>query len=285
MPIILPAIFSAATNKTMNTPPPTPSLMPNSPLHILPHILLPILLVLSYFPPPFRFRAPLFLALLALLQWACTTSPWPPNAGTTRALRYGLSSSWIFLLPTVERIVMHTPERDFFRVEDANDDEVTKKRKNTELVKEWSFAKLWRGMRLVCTPRAVGWNFASRSLNEERARIREARLAGKRGTGRWEFVVTCLTRAVVFYLVWDGIMLVERRVVFPPEGERWEWGWSGEELGRVAVVEAAMLGTVYCGMRLQFELAAAVGVGVGVNRVEVNRAGNTREWDGGADRE
>ncbi|KAK4444332.1 membrane bound O-acyl transferase family-domain-containing protein [Podospora aff. communis PSN243] len=146
---------------TTTPPSPSPSLTPTSPLHILPHILLPLLLVLGYFPPPFRFRAPLFLVLLAICQWGCTASPWPPNEGTTRALRYGLSSSWIFVLPTVERIVMHTPERDFFRVEDDDDDESVKKRKR-EGVKEWSFAKLWRGVRLVCTPRGVGWNIGGR---------------------------------------------------------------------------------------------------------------------------
>ncbi|KAK0639530.1 hypothetical protein B0T16DRAFT_423333 [Cercophora newfieldiana] len=39
-------------------------------------------------------------------------------------------------------------------------------------------------------------------------------------------------------------------------------------MGTVAVVEVLMLGTVYCGMRLQFEAAAAVGVGLGVNEPE-----------------
>ncbi|KAK3312231.1 hypothetical protein B0H66DRAFT_608514 [Apodospora peruviana] len=255
------------TTNTSTTPSPTTDFNPTSFLHILPHILLPILLILAYFPPPFRGRAPLFLALLAIVQWQCTTSPWPPNAGDTRALRYGLNSSWIFALPVVERMVMHTPEKDFFRVVDDDDSDKVKKGKS-QLVREWSCGKLWRAVRLVCTPRAVGWNFGSRMINDQRKEMRRRRLAKERQLQRGQFAVRSLVRAFACYLAWDLVMLAEKKVVTIPDAESWRWGWSREALGEMAKVELIMLATVYLGMNLWFETAAAIGSGLGLNQPE-----------------
>ena len=271
---LLPTMSNLTTQTTTTTPidattTTTVNLAPTSPLHILPHILLPLLLIAAYFPPPFRGRAPLFLVLLALLQWQCTISPWPPNTGESRALRYGLSCSWIFVLPVIERLVMHTPEREFFRVEDDDNDATKKRKKEQAVVRDWSWGKFWWAVRMVCTPRAVGWNFGGRGINSLRAGMRRKRLAGERGVTRGEFAVRSLARAAVCYLVWDLIMLVEERTDIP-DGRTWGWGWEGEALGKVAVVEGFMLGTVYCGMRMQFEMAAAVGVGLGINQPEVS---------------
>lgn len=280
-------------NMTKSTPIAV-SLTPASPLHVLPFIILPFIAALANFPPPFRGRGLLVFVLIALLEWGCTTSPWPPNIGDPRALRYGLSSSWMFILPVVERALMHTPEKEFRRVveedsatasapekaqpekEEQSKDTTTttttttpalEKSTPATLIPEFSLPKLWFSIRLACTPRAIGWTFGSRSINAQRALIRKRRLAGEQGYSRFEFAATNLLKAAVHYLVWDLVMLIEPRIDIPP-GEEWVWAWDREVLGRIAAVEGIMLATVWCGMNLQFELCAAMGVGLGINEPE-----------------
>ena len=125
---------------------------------ILPHLALPILLVLSLFVPPFRLRGVLFVALIAVAEWGSTVSLWPPNVGDTRPFKYALAGSWFFVLPVVQRILVHVPERDFWRVDD---EEIP----GHNQPGEFTWAKAWWALALFATPRAVGWNFGSRKFN------------------------------------------------------------------------------------------------------------------------
>ncbi|KAK3358031.1 membrane bound O-acyl transferase family-domain-containing protein [Lasiosphaeria hispida] len=237
-------------------------------LGILPHILLPLVLALAYFPPPFPGRALLVLVLAALLQWRCAVSPWPPNTGDTRALRYGLACTWLFVLPAVERLVLHTPEREFWRVDnppghpsDARTVPALEGKRSGSSPREWSWAKMWWGVRLFVTPRAVGWNFGSRAINAQRVGILETRRRGE--VTRVGFVLGCLVRAFWCYLVWDGVMLAERKLVIP-EG----WAWDRDVVGRILFSELLMVLVTYCGMTMQFNLGAAIGVATGLNGPE-----------------
>lgn len=241
--------------------------VPTSPLPvalaIAPHILLPLLLFTAYLPPPSRLRAPVFLLALALLQWRCTVSPWPSNApdhGSDRALRYGLASTWLFVLPVLQRVVMQTPEADFFRV-----DETLPDGGRPDPPKEWSWEKVRWAMNLMTTPRGVGWNFGGTGINAKREAIRQERR--RTGESRGRFVVRALGRAARCWLVWDGLILATQKATGEggiPDGWRWEW----RTLGKVGFAELMMLGITWFGMTMQFEIGTALGVGLGINEAE-----------------
>lgn len=250
--------------------PPIPAILPvpTTPLPlalaIAPHLLLPLLLFASYLPPPSRLRAPAFLFLLALLQWRCVVSPWPSNApdrGSDRALRYGLACTWLFVLPVLSRlVVVQTPERGFWRVDDVLPDGG-----RPPPPKEWSMEKVRWAMNLVATPRGVGWNFGGRGVNARREAIRKER--ERTGESRGRFVARALGRAVRCWLVWDGLILGMQKAEGEgriPDGWRWEWG----VLGEVGFAEVMMLGITWFGMTMQFEMGRAVGVGLGINAPE-----------------
>lgn len=87
--------------------------------------------------------------------------------------------------------------------------------------------------------------------------------------GRWKrvrYVARCVGVAMVCYLVWDAVMVAERRTAAAGIPERLEWDLV--TLGRVVYAELRMGLIVYCGMTMQFNLAAAVGVGLGLNGPE-----------------
>jgi len=252
---------------------------------ILPHILLFLVLILAYFPPPFRGRGALVCLLAALLDWLCTVSTWPPNVGDTRPMKYGIASSWIFILPVIERILIHTPEREFWRVDDvqvvpAGPNSNTETPSDTPTKhpppppRESTWQKLLWSISLYSTPRAVGWNFGSRRINTQREAVREQRLSATYPTNgtafkfpKAEFVMTKIARAFICYITWDLVMVANRRLVIPPASE-W-WSLDREAMLRILWLEILMAITVYAGMTMQFDVAAAVGVGLGLNEPEV----------------
>ncbi|KAK1833591.1 hypothetical protein QBC39DRAFT_44039 [Podospora conica] len=254
-------------SQPISSPTPSqPTLTPPSlALSILPHALLPLLLFAVYLPPPSRLRAPVFLAALAVLQWRCVVSPWPPNGspadagpGFDRALRYGLACSWIFVLPVLQRIVVQTPERDFWRVDDTAGGRPAPPR-------EWSVEKLRWAMNLVATPRGVGWNFGGRGVNARREVMRREGVVKPEGRGR--YVVRALGRAARCWVVWDGLILATQKATGEGRVPR-RWAWEGKTLGDVAFAELMMLGIPWFGMMMQFEMGRAVGVGLGLNKPE-----------------
>ncbi|KAK4209404.1 hypothetical protein QBC37DRAFT_404359 [Rhypophila decipiens] len=266
---------------------------PADALSILPHILLFIVLLLAFYPPPFRFRGSIICTLVALLDWRSTVSLWPPNLDDTRPFKYGIASSWIFVLPVLQRVLIQLPEKDFWRLDEEEvvfselreDDGPVPVKTHRPSPREWSWKKLRWSISLFATPRAVGWNFGSRKMNAQREEIRRARLALsdtpaggaacktddemvkiKLQFPRAQFVVVKLFRAFACYLVWDLVAVANRRVIVP-RGEEW-WSWHPEIMAKILWLEILMGITVYVGMNMQFDVAAAIGVGLRLNEPE-----------------
>lgn len=259
-----PSLFT--TRGILPVDPISPS-SPN-PLDILPHILLFLVLLLAYFPPPFRGRGILVCTLIALLDWRSTVSAWPPNIGDTRPMKYGIASSWIFVLPVVQRILLQSPEKEFRRVADTEGDPAPP---------EWSWRKLRWSVSLYSTPRAVGWNFGSRRINAQREDMRRARLAAAASNDtkqpavirfpRADFVATKIARAFACYLAWDLVMVANKKLT-PPGPDDW-WSLQSGPMLRLLWLEILMGITVYAGMTMQFDVAAAIGVTLRLNEPEV----------------
>ncbi|KPM35405.1 hypothetical protein AK830_g11153 [Neonectria ditissima] len=219
-------------------------------LDILPFIALPVLVLLSFASPPFPGRGRIFAALIIFTNYKTTVSHWPPNAGSTRPMRYGLTGSWIFVLPAVERLLLHQPERDFWRL-----DEEKKPRHGRP--REWTWDKLRWAAALVTTPRGVGWNFGSRKVNAARQAMRRNKVA------RVRFLAAKLVRAMLAYLALDAVVLFASNTEAPRE-----WAWDTKSLARISFQEFFMGTTVFSTMTLQFEITAAISVGLGLSRPE-----------------
>lgn len=221
-------------------------------LDILPHVALPLALVLSLFCPPIRARASIFVTLIVLLDYACISSPWPPNEGVTRPLRYSATGSWFFVLPVVEKLLLHAPEREFWRTDDPQGPSGTGPQ-------ELGWEKLRWAAALVATPRAVGWNFGGRRVDARREAVR------KRGHTKASFMAVRLFRAFVMYLLLDAVLFAARRAVIPAQ-----WAWDVLTISRIAYLELLMAVSVYAIMSMQFEITGIVGVGLFQNLPEAS---------------
>ncbi|KAB5527914.1 membrane bound O-acyl transferase family-domain-containing protein [Coniochaeta sp. 2T2.1] len=206
---------------------------------IAPHIVLSPLLLLAYYPPPFRHRGLLVLLIVSFAAWRATISPWPPNEGPTQAQRYGLSSAWIHYFPVIERLLLHTPERDFFQVNSKN------KAHPPAPPAEYSFEKIRWATEFFASPRGVGWNIGGKKFSHPAA------------TNEGQAVSVTRRAGVVFgcYIAWDAVMFALRRIEVPTGWER-----DASTLRNIAWLEVLMGVTVFASMTMQYEMAATVAI-------------------------
>jgi len=212
---------------------------------IIPHLILPLLLVFSLFCPPFRGRGILFALLIIATDWACVVSPWPPiMTAAYQGMRYGLATSWIFVLPVLERILVHTPERDFRRLDATG--------KPLPAPSELTLGKLRWAVALVATPRGVGWDFGRSGYARPRARDSTLR-------PRVPFVISSLLRASIAYLATDVALLASKMADIPNTVEN---AWAALTLWKLAYWDLLMVVTVYGNMEMQYHAYAAIDVGI-----------------------
>lgn len=218
---------------------------------VLPHITVYLLILLAYYLPPFQGRGPLFAFLIIAADYASKISGWPSPDGATRPMRYGLASSWFFTLPALERLLLRSPESDFWLLDKA--ETLGKGRP-----KEFTWSKLGWAFSLAATPRGVGWNFGSRKVNAKRNDMRA------RAISRPHFVLCGLVRAILAYIALDTVVFAVSRCTVPVA-----WAWDLVVLRQIANMDLLMAICVYATMRMQFDIAAAFAVAVGFSRPEV----------------
>lgn len=215
-----------------------------------PFLALPIFTLFSLASPPFPGRGVAFSGVLIFINYACIVSPWPPDEGNSRPMRYGMAGSWIFLLPAIERLLFHRPEVDFWR----NDEEKKPKHGRPP---ELSIQKLRWALALVASPRGVGWNIGSHQVNSAREAIKKKR--PKRGY----FILWKLWRSLVAYLALDAVIVLAKNTPMPQVVH------DVHSLLQVTLLECSMAVSVYVTMTFQFEIAAAALVGAGLCNPEV----------------
>lgn len=249
--------------KSFFAPPTTSDIQPRI-QDYLPAIALPFLTILSFTAPPFPGRGIFFAALIITTYYLSVTSPWPANEESTRPSRYGIASSWLLVLPALERLLLHVPEQDFWRINDVSwKDDSNGKRDETikpapPLPLAWTWRKICWATALASSPRGVGWNIASRRVSSAYDAMARQRI------GRWAFVRACLCRAACAYLALDAVLVFGHDLTVPAA-----WLWTWETTRDVLAAEGLMLVCTYASMTLQFEALAAVLVGVGLSRPEV----------------
>ncbi|KAK5059689.1 hypothetical protein LTR84_009572 [Exophiala bonariae] len=234
----------------------------------LPFALLPILIITALAAPPFYGRGIIFASLIILTDYLSLVSPWPPNAGSTRPSRYGNASSWLLVLPVLEKLLLHVPEQDFWRINDLTDDAVhtsrgTKDNSSPSNHRQpappppWTWRKLrWAGS-LASTPRGVGWNFASHRVKNAYDAMRRKKIS------RFSFVRSSLARAFFSYLALDSVLVFGQDLSVPIT---WKANWI--TIRDILVAEFFMFVCTYASMTMQFESLAAISVGLGFSRPE-----------------
>lgn len=220
----------------------------SSAIGALPHIVLPLLLLLAFAVPPFSGRGVLFASLIMATDYATKISPWPQNVGESRPMRYGMAGSWLFTLPVLERILLHVPERDFWLLDEA---QLVREGRPTEL--NWS-----KILSLATSPRAIGWNFGNRTLNTMRDDLRVRKIQ------RSHFVLDNLGRVILAYLALDTVVFAVKESIMPSS-----WSWNPVVICQIAYVELLMGISVYTTMTIQFNLAAAIAVAFTSSQPEV----------------
>ncbi|CAM1501364.1 Fc.00g105260.m01.CDS01 [Cosmosporella sp. VM-42] len=219
-------------------------------LEVLPYVAPPLLIIIGFSCPPFPGRGITFAIFIILTDYATIISPWPPNLGSARSMRYGLAGSWIFVLPAIEKLLLHVPERDFWRVDDEK--AIDKGRPQ-----ERSWSKVRWAVAMAITPRGVGWNFGSRKVNAARRQMKQ------KGIKKGKFVGIRLVRAALAYLALDAVVLAASKAPIPND---WAWNWG--TIGKIAYIEWLMGVSVYSTMTLQFEIVAAIAVGLKLTQPE-----------------
>jgi len=235
-------------------------------------IALPLLPIVSFTAPPFPGRGIFFAALISTTYYMKLASPWSANEGSAcTQSRYGTASSWLLLLPVLERLLLHVPERDFWRVDNINyksesngkhDDGIklfpSSSSSPTPTPPPWTWRKVCWATALASSPRAVGWNIASRRVSTACEEI------ARQGIGRWAFLCACLWRAVCAFLALDAVLVFGHDLRVPTA-----WVWEWETLRDILAAEGLMLVCTYASMTLQFEVLAAASVGLGLSKPEV----------------
>lgn len=235
----------------------------------LPFALLPILIITAFTAPPFSGRGILFAFLIILTDYLSLVSPWPPNIGPTRPSRYGIASSWLLVVPVLEELLLHVPERDFWRIEDLGDDGTnayqgkapshsSTEPQQPEPPPAWTWRKLRWAISLASTPRGVGWNFASRRVKDACEAMRTQKL------GRVAFARSSLGRLFGAYLALDAALVLAQGFSV---SATWAWNWS--TIRDIWMAEFFMFVCTYASMTMQFESIATVSVGLGFSQPEV----------------
>lgn len=219
--------------------------------HMLPYFALPFIILIAFSCPPFPGRGIIFAGLIILTDYATIISPWPPNAGTTRPMRYGMAGSWLFVLPALERLLLHVPEQEFWRLDDE-------KTANKGRPQEWTWPKVRWAAALASSPRAVGWNFGGRKVKVAREEMRRKQIK------RPVFVAASFGRAALAYLALDVVVLAAKTITIPAN-----WAWDIGTLGQLAYAEVLMGISVWATMSLQFQIVAGIAVGLNVSQPEV----------------
>lgn len=209
---------------------------------IVPHLLLPPLLFLPFYLPPFPYRNIIFSTAIGGVVIADTINTFPDD----RALRYGLSGAWILYFPVLEKLLLHpSPEHDFWRLD--------RRPHEAEYMGPFSLAKAHWAAALLSSPRGVGWSHGRRRMP-----------AGPEKTqGRQRFIISQV-EDVVFATVFLEALLILNEYVSITEN------WSLRQLPVIILGNLLMGLSVYITWTMQYGLAAAFSVASDFSKPKVS---------------
>lgn len=208
---------------------------------IIPHLLLPPLLFLPFYLPPFPGRNLIFgTATLGVIA-ANTVNTCPDE----RTLRYGLSGSWIIYFPVLEKLLLHPyPERDFWRLD--------RRPHEAEYMGPFSLAKARWAAALLSSPRGVGWSHGSRKMPS----------GSEKTQGRLRFALDKVKTAVMSAVALEALLILNDNMAIPES-------WTIHQLPTCVLVDLLMGCSVYVTWTAQYSVLAGLSVAAGLSRPKV----------------
>ena len=167
---------------------------------ILPHILLPISMILGLASPPFKGRGLFWSILIAYLAYQTLIDDFP----TDTELKYALSSSWIWYVVTLQKLLCSKPEQTYWRL-DREPAEATRMRFGLKKIC-WA-ASLWSN------PRGIGWNY----------HIKRLRPPTYSNNQKFRFILGQVLSLLQHYLIMEAAFLYLSRFPFPETLDNITW--------------------------------------------------------------
>lgn len=207
--------------------------------NVLPHILLPISMILGLASPPFKGRGLFWSVLVAYLAYQTLVDEFPAD----QQLRYALSSSWFWYVVTLQKLLCSEPEQAYWRL-DRQQAEATCMRFGLEKIR-WATA-LW------LNPRGVGWNY----------QIKRLRPPEYSNDQRFRFVFGQVLSLLKHYLVEEAAILYLSRFSFPEILDNMTW-----DKYVLIGIDSGII--IYATWQIQWIVVSILGVATGLSQPKV----------------
>src|SRR5438105_107698 len=93
--------LSSAILSEMDSKPPATAVVKPTLGNVLPHVLLPLSMILGLASPPFHGRGLFWTTIIGYLVYRSLLDEFPSDV----QFRYGISQSWLWYIPTIQKLL------------------------------------------------------------------------------------------------------------------------------------------------------------------------------------
>lgn len=206
---------------------------------ILPHILLPISMIIGLASPQFKGRGLVWSAIIVYLVYLTIVDKFPAD----KQLRYALFTSWLWYVVTLQKLLTSVPEKAYWRL-DRQPEEATHM--------QFGLGKIQWAISLWLNPRGVGWNYQIKRLLPPKYLNNQ----------RVQFILGQSLNFLLFYLMVDAAMLYLSTFSFPRILDDLTW------IHYILIgIDFGIL--TYALWQMQWHMVSIFGVATGLSQPEV----------------
>jgi hypothetical protein len=208
--------------------------------HALPHLLLPVSMILGLASPSFSGRGVFWSSVIVYLASRSLAADFP----TDTQFRYALAQSWFWYVPTIQKLLLSAePANTYWR----------RDRPQAEAAgMPFGFEKLRWAAALWANPRGIGWNY----------QIKHVPPAEYRADQKMRFLLRQTLRLLRAYLTVEAAMLYFGTLHFPEALDDITWS-------KRAVIGLISGCLVYSSWLLQWSFVSILGVAFGLSNPNV----------------
>ena len=206
---------------------------------ILPHILLPISMLLGLASPPFKGRGIFWSSLIAFLAYQTLVDEIPAD----QQMKYALSNSWFWYVATMQKLLCSEPEQAYWRL-DREPAEAASMPFGLEKIR-WATA-------LLLNPRGIGWNY----------QIKRLRPPEYSNNQRLKFVFGQGLNFLLHYLIAEAAIMYLSRFSFPEILDHMTW-----DKYVLIGIDSGIL--IYATWQIQWLAVCSLSVATGLSKPEV----------------
>jgi len=207
--------------------------------NVLPHILLPLSMILGLASPPFRGRGVFWTTVIGYLVYRSLLDEYPSDG----QFRYVVAQSWFWYIPTIQKLLCSEPEQDYWRLD---------KPQAEAAHMSFGLEKLRWAVALLINPRGIGWNFQIKSVPHPEYRKEQ----------KCRFLIRQTLRLLQGYFLVEAALLYLRTCKLPDLLDNMTWE-------KQIVIGLAFGGMVYGSWLLQWSTVSILGVVSGLSKPNV----------------